>query len=99
MIITCGVIPLVSSFTVSIIMYPNLHTALGIQKHLDKYTSCMCDPRVGNIEPMSQLWLSARFAVALGNALSQTPGSIPIGSVSSGLSVHLALSVLPLAHP
>ena len=28
---------------------------------------------VGSTEPMSQLWLSARFAVALQNALFQTP--------------------------
>ena len=34
---------------------------------------CIIIIGVGNTEPMSQLWLSTRFAVALGNVLSQTP--------------------------
>ena len=49
---------------------------------------------MGNTELMSHLWLSARFAMALGNALSQTSSVenmvlkvYPL-AVSSGLSVH-----------
>ena len=59
-------------------------------------------PGVGNTEPMSQLWLSARFAVALGNALSQTPlvsNTVPKYTHWLCFISALALSFRLLAHP